>query len=63
MHDVTGKVAVATGASRGIGAAVTRAFREAGARVAVVARDMEALDQRPASSGPATVTRSRLKRT
>jgi NAD(P)-dependent dehydrogenase (short-subunit alcohol dehydrogenase family) len=42
--DMTGKVAVVTGASRGIGAAVARAFREAGARVALVARDAEALD-------------------
>ncbi|MBN9621695.1 MAG: SDR family oxidoreductase [Actinobacteria bacterium] len=42
--DMTGKVAVITGASRGIGAAVARAFREAGARVALVARDAEALD-------------------
>lgn len=42
--DMTGKVAVVTGASRGIGAAVAGAFREAGARVALVARDAEALE-------------------
>jgi NAD(P)-dependent dehydrogenase (short-subunit alcohol dehydrogenase family) len=42
--DMTGKVAVVTGASRGIGATVAKAFREAGARVALVARDAEALD-------------------
>jgi NAD(P)-dependent dehydrogenase (short-subunit alcohol dehydrogenase family) len=43
--DMTGKVAVVTGASRGIGAAVARAFRSAGARVAIAARDAEALDR------------------
>jgi NAD(P)-dependent dehydrogenase (short-subunit alcohol dehydrogenase family) len=42
--DLNGKVAVVTGASRGIGAAVARAFREAGARVALVARDAQALE-------------------
>ena len=46
MHeDMTGKVALITGASRGIGAAVARAFRSAGARLAIAARDAEALDQ------------------
>jgi NAD(P)-dependent dehydrogenase (short-subunit alcohol dehydrogenase family) len=43
--EMTGSVAIVTGASRGIGAAVARAFREAGARVAIVARDAEALEQ------------------
>ena len=43
--DMTGKVAFVTGASRGIGAAVARAFRAAGARVAITARDAEALDR------------------
>jgi NAD(P)-dependent dehydrogenase (short-subunit alcohol dehydrogenase family) len=42
--DLTGNVAVVTGASRGIGAAVAQGFREAGARVVLVARDPEALD-------------------
>jgi NAD(P)-dependent dehydrogenase (short-subunit alcohol dehydrogenase family) len=42
---MTGKVAVVTGASRGIGAAVARAFRSSGARVAIAARDAEGLDR------------------
>ena len=37
-HPVRGKVALVTGAGRGIGAAVTRALVAAGARVAMVAR-------------------------
>jgi NAD(P)-dependent dehydrogenase (short-subunit alcohol dehydrogenase family) len=45
MPDETlcGRTALVTGASRGIGAATARALDEAGARVALVARDLEAL--------------------
>jgi 3-oxoacyl-[acyl-carrier protein] reductase len=42
---MTGKVVLVTGASRGIGAAVAGAFGSAGARVAISARDAEALER------------------
>lgn len=41
--EMTGKVALVTGASRGIGVAIARAFHAAGARVAIAARDANAL--------------------
>jgi NAD(P)-dependent dehydrogenase (short-subunit alcohol dehydrogenase family) len=40
---LAGKVALVTGASRGIGAAAARAFANAGAHVALAARDAQAL--------------------
>jgi 2,3-dihydro-2,3-dihydroxybenzoate dehydrogenase len=39
-----GKVALVTGAARGIGLAAARAFVEAGASVAAADRDAEAVD-------------------
>ena len=41
--DMSGQVAIVTGASRGIGAAAAREFARAGARVALLARSAEAL--------------------
>jgi NAD(P)-dependent dehydrogenase (short-subunit alcohol dehydrogenase family) len=45
MINLAGKVALVTGASRGIGAAVARAYTRSGAAVALAARDEAALDR------------------
>jgi NAD(P)-dependent dehydrogenase (short-subunit alcohol dehydrogenase family) len=44
-HWLEGRLAVVTGASRGIGAATAEAIAAAGARVVLAARDREALEQ------------------
>lgn len=43
--DLSGRVAIITGASRGIGAVASRAFASAGARVVLAARDERALTE------------------
>jgi NAD(P)-dependent dehydrogenase (short-subunit alcohol dehydrogenase family) len=43
LFDLTGKIAIVTGASRGIGAAATLALAEAGADVVACSRNQEAL--------------------
>ena len=43
--DLSGKIALITGASRGIGAAVAKAYAAAGAHVILLARDVKKLEQ------------------
>jgi len=50
-----GKAVMITGASRGIGAAAARAFAEAGARVALLARGEEAIAQLAGEIGEAAI--------
>ena len=45
MFDLAGKVALVTGASRGIGLAIAETFAQSGAKVVLASRKQEALDQ------------------
>lgn len=51
----TGRTAIVTGASRGIGLAITRALAGSGTRVAMLARGAEALAARATEIGPAAM--------
>lgn len=45
MFQLTGKVAIVTGASRGIGEAIAKGFAKAGADLVLVSRNKEALEK------------------
>jgi NAD(P)-dependent dehydrogenase (short-subunit alcohol dehydrogenase family) len=49
--NLEGKVAVVTGASRGIGAAIAKTYADAGAKVVITARKPEALEKAAAELG------------
>jgi NAD(P)-dependent dehydrogenase (short-subunit alcohol dehydrogenase family) len=58
LHDLTGKVAVVTGGSRGIGRAIVQALAEAGADVVVASRKLDACEAAAAEVRTATGRRA-----
>ena len=58
LHDLTGKVAVVTGGSRGIGRAIVQALAEAGADVVIASRKLDACEAAAAEVGASTGRRA-----
>lgn len=57
LHDLTGKVAIVTGGSRGIGRAIAQALAEAGADVVIASRKLAACEQAAAQVRDSTGTK------
>ena len=57
LHDLTGKVAIVTGGSRGIGRAIAQGLAEAGADVVVASRKLEACETAVAEIRASTGTK------
>lgn len=55
--DLTGKVVLIVGASRGIGAATASAFARAGARLVLASRDLPAMQALATGFSPGTEVR------
>jgi NAD(P)-dependent dehydrogenase (short-subunit alcohol dehydrogenase family) len=58
LHDLTGKVAVVTGGSRGIGRAIVQVLAEAGADVVIASRKLDACEAAAAEVRAATGRRA-----
>jgi NAD(P)-dependent dehydrogenase (short-subunit alcohol dehydrogenase family) len=58
LHDLTGKVAVVTGGSRGIGRAIAQRLAEAGADVVVASRKLDACERAAAEISASTDVRA-----
>jgi NAD(P)-dependent dehydrogenase (short-subunit alcohol dehydrogenase family) len=58
LHDLTGKVAVVTGGSRGIGRAIAQALAEAGADVVIASRKLDACEAAAAQVRATTAARA-----
>jgi hypothetical protein len=57
LHDLTGKVAIVTGGSRGIGRAIAQTLAEAGADVVIASRKLPACEQAAAEIRASTGTK------